>query len=86
MGGINGLGLGVAGDENKVISVGQEKKITEWDLRILDPVRVINAAPTPGEVDELYGVSIAKNGKFFATGGTQGIVRTWDYESMKCSG
>lgn len=86
MGGINGLGLGIAGDENKVISVGQEKKITEWDLRILDPVRVINAAPTAAEVDELYGVSISKTGKFFATGGVQGIVRAWDYESMKCVG
>lgn len=69
-----------------MISVGQEKKITEWDLRILDPVRVINAAPTPTEVDELYGVSISKTGKFFATGGVQGIVRAWDYESMKCVG
>ncbi len=86
MGGINALGLGVGSEENKVISVGQEKKITEWDLRILDPVRVINSSPVPGEVDELYGVSIAKSGKFFATGGTQGVVRVWDYDSMKCTG
>jgi len=42
---------------------------------------VIASSPNPSESDELFSISISKDGRFFVTGGSLGIVRLWEYSS-----
>ena len=67
-------------DENIVISVGQDRKITHWDLRCPQPVKVISSNPygKMDQADELFGLTISNDGKYVTTGGSLGIIRTWD--------
>lgn len=84
MGGINGFATH-PDDQNKVISVGQERKITYWDLKKSDAESIINSTPNADESDELYTVDISRGGgNLFATGGSLGILRIWDYSEGKC--
>lgn len=50
----------------------------------MQPEAVLPSSPNPNESDELYCISISKDGRFFATGGSLGIVRLWDYSTGKC--
>jgi len=52
MGGINSFSI-APNDNNKFISVGQERKITYWDLRKANAELIIEASPFKGESDEL---------------------------------
>ncbi len=68
MGGVNCFSIAPA-DNNKYVSVGQERKITYWDLRKAQPEVQLESSPYKGETDELFSIAISHNNKFFATGG-----------------
>ena len=72
MGGINALALHP--NNTNVLSVGQEKKITYWELNRADPVRLIS----PAHDGEALCIVISHNGKLFATGGTDDMVKLWN--------
>jgi WD40 repeat protein len=73
MGGINAIAL--SRDQTQVLTIGQEKKITYWDLRQPNPVQVIGTA----HADEATCIAVSFSGQFFATGGTDQVVKLWDY-------
>lgn len=79
MGGVNNFQLSPI-DENILITIGQDRKITQWDLRNPKPIKVISSNPfnKPDQADELFALSISNDGRYLATGGTLGIVRVWD--------
>jgi WD40 repeat protein len=68
MGGLNAFSIAPQ-DNNKFISVGQEKKITYWDLRKTNPEAVLESSPYRGETDELNSIAISNSNKYFAVGG-----------------
>eukprot|EP00762_Andalucia_godoyi_P002084 ANDGO_02593.mRNA.1 Cilia- and flagella-associated protein 52 len=74
MGGINDVAL--ANDQCTVITVGSEKRVTYWDLRQADPVRSLEYSA--GADHEASTVSLSHDNRFFATGGTDQVVRLWD--------
>ena len=80
MGGINGFSIAPL-DNNKFISVGQERKITYWDLRKVDAEVMLAGNPFKGESDELNSVSISNSNMYFAVGGAAGVVRIYDFSS-----
>lgn len=75
MGAINSIAL--SKDQNRIISVGQEKSVSVWDLRVPDPVCTVDHG------SEGMSVCCSNNGNLFATGGTGQIVRLWDYRSTR---
>lgn len=68
-------------DEQCIVSVGQEKKLTYWNKNALD---FIHSENIDDERDEGRCISLSHNGKLLVTGGTAGILRLWDYESARC--
>lgn len=80
MGGINSFAISPA-DNNKYISVGQERKITYWDMRKTNAEAILEASPFKGESDELHSVSVSNNNKYFAVGGSLGVVRIFDFSN-----
>jgi len=82
MGGINCFAIAPL-DNNKLISVGQERKITYWDLRKAQPEVQLESSPYKDESDELFSVAISHNNKHFVCGGTLGIVRIYEFSSGK---
>merc|ERR1711879_381629 len=69
-GGINCLA--VASNQTTVITAGQERTLTYWDLRTADPVRTV-------ELDEeVHTVSLSPDDGLLATAGTGMIVKLWD--------
>jgi WD40 repeat protein len=77
MGGINQIALNPM-DNNKYLSVGQDRKVTFWDIRKSQAEGSLESSPNPGESEELFAVDIQSTGKLFATGGQNGIVRIYD--------
>ena len=82
MGGLNAFAIAPL-DNNKYISVGQEKKITYWDLRKANPEALLESSPYRGETDELAAVAISHSNKYFAVGGRAGVVRIYDFAAGK---
>jgi hypothetical protein len=82
MGGLNGFAIAPL-DNNKFISVGQERKITYWDLRKVDAEAMLPGSPYKGESDELNSVAISNSNKYFAVGGVLGILRIYDFATGK---
>ena len=82
MGGINDFAIAPL-DNNKFLSVGQERKITYWDLRKANAETVLESSPYKGETDELNSVSISNSNKYFAVGGTNGVLRIFEFSSGK---
>lgn len=82
MGGLNAFAIAPL-DNNKFISVGQEKKITYWDLRKANPEAVLESSPYRGETDELNSVAISHSNKYFAVGGQNGVLRLYEFSSGK---
>jgi len=80
MGGLNAFSIAPL-DNNKFISVGQEKKITYWDLRKTNPEAVLESSPYRGETDELNSIAISNSNKYFAVGGQSGVLRIYDFSS-----
>ena len=82
MGGINSFALAPL-DNNKFLSVGQERKITYWDLRKANAETILESSPYRGESDELNSVAISNSNKYFAVGGASGILRVFEFSSGK---
>lgn len=82
MGGVNNFQLSPV-DENILMTVGQDRKITHWDLRCPKPVKVISSNPYNklDQADELFGLAFSNDGKYIATGGTLGIIRLYDFNN-----
>ena len=80
MGGINSFAFHPE-NQNKFLSVGQERKITYWDLQKSDAESVVDSSTNPSESDEQYTIDITKDGKLFVTGGALGILRIWDHNN-----
>ena len=78
MGGINCFSISPL-DNNLFLSVGQDRKITYWDIRKSQAQGSISSSPNPGESEELLAIDIQSSGKLFATGGLMGVVRIYDY-------
>lgn len=78
-GGVNNFRVSPV-DENIVISIGQDRKITHWDLRYPQPIKVISSNPygKMDQTDELFALAISNDGRFVSTGGGLGIIRTYD--------
>lgn len=68
MGGINCFAISPL-DFNKFVTVGQERKITYWDVRKVTAEAILNSSPFKGESEELFAIAISNNGKYFAIGG-----------------
>lgn len=83
MGAINSFAM-LPQDQNKVVSVGQERKITYWDLQKSDPEAIINSSSNPGESDELFSIDVSRDGQLLATGGSLGVLRIWSYSEGVC--
>ena len=80
MGGINCFSI-APNDNNKFLSVGQERKITYWDLRKSQAEVVLESSPYKGESDELMSLCISHSNKYFVTGGLLGVVRVYDFST-----
>jgi WD40 repeat protein len=67
-------------DENTFVTVGQDRKITQFDLRLSKAVKIISSNPynKPEFADELFGLAFTNDGQHLATGGTLGIIRIYD--------
>lgn len=85
MGGINGFSFHPE-NQNKILSVGQERKVTYWDLQKSEAEGIVDTSNNPSESDEQFSIDISKNGNYFATGGALGILRVWDYNEGKIVG
>jgi WD40 repeat protein len=77
MGGINSFV--VAHDYTCLISIGQDKKIVIWDIRMADPIysRFID-----NEDEEGLCISQSHCGRYLVTGGTQGVLRLWEINTQ----
>lgn len=82
MGGINSFAIAPL-DNNKFVSVGQERKITYWDLRKTNAEAILESSPFRGETDELSSISISNSNKYFVVGGALGVLRIYDFSSGK---
>ena len=80
MGGINCFSIAPS-DNNKYLSVGQERKISYWDLRKANAEVVLESSPYRGESDELNSVAISNSNKYFVVGGLSGVLRVFDFSS-----
>ena len=80
MGGLNCFAIAPL-DNNKYMSVGQEKKITYWDLRKANPEAMLESSPYRGETDELNAIAISASNKYFAVGGQSGVLRVYDFSA-----
>ena len=77
MGGMNDVavrpgGDGVGGD--LIFTVGQEQKVTQWDLRDPNPVKVVDAG------EEVRSITVSHDGRHLATGGMAQTVKIWDVD------
>ena len=82
MGGINSFSIAPL-DNNKFLSVGQERKISYWDLRKANAEVIIESSPYRGESDELNSVAISNSNKYCAVGGMTGVLRLFEFSSGK---
>lgn len=80
MGGLNCFAISPV-DNNKFLTVGQERRITYWDLRKVNAEAVLESSPYKGESEELFAIAISHNNKYFAVGGQMGVLRIYDFSS-----
>ena len=80
MGGLNSFAIAPL-DNNKFLTVGQERKITYWDLRKTQPEVVLESSPYKEETDELNSIAISRNNKYFVVGGALGILRIFEFSN-----
>lgn len=78
MGGINAVCL--SRDQSLVLTAGQEKRITYWDLREAHPVKSID----PAHDGEGMCIAMSPTADVFASGGSDGVVKLWDMASGRC--
>lgn len=84
MGGINSFDI--VPESNTILTTGQDRKITYWDLRDPNPVRSIDTNNNPKNGDECFSLAVSHDGRMFATGGSEQIVRLWDVGTGKVMG
>lgn len=73
MGGINDVAL--SADQSLVFSVGQDRRISFWDLRQPEPIQQIRR---PHDDSDVTCIDASSGGNLLATGGGDGIVNLWD--------
>ena len=76
-GGINDAVL--CGDQVQVVTVGQERKLSFWDLREPQPLQIVEDI----HLSEATCCALSSNGKLLATGGGDQIMRLWEFETGK---
>jgi WD40 repeat protein len=83
MGGVNNFILNKQ-DKNMLITVGQDRRITQWDLRHPKPVKSISSNPynRSDAADELFALDISNSNKYLVTGGTNGLIRCYDLSTL----
>jgi WD40 repeat protein len=64
-----------------VITVGQERRVTSWDLRDQNPVAVKDLSPNLD--DEAMSIALSHDGKLFATAGTAMLIKLWDFNTLE---
>merc|ERR1711865_509320 len=74
-GGINCLA--VATNQTSVITAGQEKTLTYWDLRMADPVKSVDLD------EEINSVSMSPDDRYLVTAGTGQVVKVYDVATTK---
>lgn len=79
MGAINSFDI--VPENNLVLTTGQDRKITYWDLREPNPVKSVDTNTNPKKGDECFSLAVSHNGKYFVTGGSEQVVRLWDVAS-----
>lgn len=67
-------------DESQLLSCGSDKSITYWDSVECHAIREVAGSRTA----ELNSLSISPDGRFFATGGNDRILKVWDYDRGEC--
>merc|ERR1712232_881347 len=60
-----------------VVTAGQEKTLTYWDLRMADATNVI------GLDEEVHSLSLSPDDRYLASGGTGLAVKVWDVTGGK---
>jgi WD40 repeat protein len=73
-------GLSLTKNQTLVATVGQEKRVTLWDLRDHNPIRCADLSPHHD--DEALAVAVSSDGKWVATGGTAQVLKLWDAETL----
>ena len=63
-------------DESQLLTTGSDKKVTYWDAVDCSAIRELEAS----KAGEVNSVDISVDGKFFATGGGDKLVKVWDYD------
>ena len=74
MGGINSIAL--SKDQTNVYTVGQEKRITRWDLRDQNFLEAVDLSDD--QTDEAACVSVSHSGHVVATGGTKKMLKLFE--------
>ena len=73
-GGINEIAL--AQDQTTIVSAGQEKILTFWDLRQAEANSYVELN------EEVLSLDLSTSNKYLATSGTGQIVKLWDMRAM----
>lgn len=76
MGGVNGIAL--AADQRTIISIGQERKLSYWDLENTTPTYSVTVDE---DKDEALCVAMSNSGQMMATGSAKGGLVVWTYDS-----
>lgn len=80
MGGVNSFDI--IPEQNLIVSTGQDRKISYWDLRVPNVVKCFDTDPNAQINEECHKIRCSKDGKSFYTGGS--TIRAWDLSSGKC--
>ncbi|EGR30971.1 WD40 repeat protein [Ichthyophthirius multifiliis] len=84
MGGINSFDT--TQDHQIAITTGQDRQITYWNLNQSNPTKIIHTSKDNKADDECMCLHLSNNGKYFATGGSQQVVKIWEFSTGKLVG
>ena len=62
-------------DESQLLTCGSDRKLSYWDTTDCTAIRVIE-----GSTEEICSIDIEKEGKLFASGGVDRLVKVWLYD------
>jgi cilia- and flagella-associated protein 52 len=75
MGGINSFDI--LEGSNLLVSTGQDRKITYWDLRDSNPQQTFNTNSKSEYAEECFNLCFLPDQSKFFTSGTENIVKLW---------